>query len=393
MPRMTPPEPVVHRGERLGRRPQRLDVRQTDSVAAAPVPELIPPRPHQPRQRRLRPRRAACRRRHDRRKVVQVGQPQIRENLDRALRTVRIGHTSSRIDRQPLRQSGISRRHRPAEPAPQHLTQQLRRVRARLHTRQPPAHRGVIAPDVLAGRRSSLTDRPRQRFGRQVRLNHEHGQPVVWLSPHDTAPPPDGPCALPRQATARVRPRVRPPRQRGPVAQLHATHTAQSPEMIAAAEYPDRRYSSTGPGGRAIAKGVPAVTAQPAGRPRLRELRRAAGWTQQELADKLAYLAWTRGQGHPAVNADMIAKWERGEKGISARYRLLLCELFGVTPEQLGVVRTAGAAPAAPDPVRDPDSLVSMLDQAAVLLDQLGAPGKALAPQLLSAWKDTATSR
>ena len=37
--------------------------------------------------------------------------------------------------------------------------------------------------------------------------------------------------------------------------------------------------------------------------------------------------------------------------------------------------------------MRDPDSLVSMLDQAAVLLDQLGAPGKALAPQVLSAWK------
>jgi DNA-binding XRE family transcriptional regulator len=38
------------------------------------------------------------------------------------------------------------------------------------------------------------------------------------------------------------------------------------------------------------------VTAQTtAGRPRLRELRQEAGWTQQQLADKLAHLAWAHG--------------------------------------------------------------------------------------------------
>jgi transcriptional regulator with XRE-family HTH domain len=86
------------------------------------------------------------------------------------------------------------------------------------------------------------------------------------------------------------------------------------------------------------------VTAQTtAGRPRLRELRQEAGWTQQQLADKLAHLAWAHGQGHAAVNADMVAKWERGVKGISPRYRALLCQLFGVTADQLGF------APAPPD--------------------------------------------
>ena len=69
-------------------------------------------------------------------------------------------------------------------------------------------------------------------------------------------------------------------------------------------------------------------------RPRLRELRAELGWTQQQLADKLAQLAWTRGQGHVAVNADMVAKWERGAKGISPRYRALLCQLFGMTADQ-----------------------------------------------------------
>jgi transcriptional regulator with XRE-family HTH domain len=127
-------------------------------------------------------------------------------------------------------------------------------------------------------------------------------------------------------------------------------------------------------------------------RPRLRELRTDAGWTQQQLADKLAYFAWTRGHQRAGVNSDMVAKWERGTKGISPRYRTLLCQLFGVTPDQLGFAPVPAAEPVS-RPVRDPESLVVMLDNAAALLDQLGAAGTALAPQLLSAWKDTATSR
>jgi transcriptional regulator with XRE-family HTH domain len=127
------------------------------------------------------------------------------------------------------------------------------------------------------------------------------------------------------------------------------------------------------------------------GRPRLRELRIESGWTQQQLADKLNYFAWTHGQGRAAINADMVAKWERGAKGISPRYRALLCQLFGVTAEQLGFAPAVMSAPSRP--VRDAESLVSMLDDAARLLDQLGAAGTALAPQMLSAWKDTVTSR
>ncbi|MCA1836825.1 MAG: helix-turn-helix domain-containing protein [Actinobacteria bacterium] len=128
-----------------------------------------------------------------------------------------------------------------------------------------------------------------------------------------------------------------------------------------------------------------------AGRPRLRELRHQAGWTQQQLADKLAHFAWLQHRAHAAVNADMVAKWERGVKGISPRYRTLLCQLFGVTAEQLGF--TPAALAARHQPVHDPESLVSLLDDAANLLDQLGAAGTALAPQMLSAWKETITSR
>jgi transcriptional regulator with XRE-family HTH domain len=128
-------------------------------------------------------------------------------------------------------------------------------------------------------------------------------------------------------------------------------------------------------------------------RPRLRELRRDLGWTQQEMADRIAHLAWMQHREHAAVNADMVAKWERGVKGVSPRYRELLCRLFGVTPDQLGLKNTPSAAPGGTRPLADDQSLLAMLDNAAGLLDQLGAAGTALAPHMLHAWKDAVTTR
>jgi transcriptional regulator with XRE-family HTH domain len=128
-------------------------------------------------------------------------------------------------------------------------------------------------------------------------------------------------------------------------------------------------------------------------RPRLRELRRDLGWTQQEMADRIAHLAWMQHREHAAVNADMVAKWERGVKGVSPRYRELLCRLFGVTPDQLGLKNTPPSATGGARPLADDQSLLAMLDHAAGLLDQLGAAGTALAPHMLHAWKDAVTTR
>lgn len=128
-------------------------------------------------------------------------------------------------------------------------------------------------------------------------------------------------------------------------------------------------------------------------RPPLREYRLRLGWTQQDMADRIAHLAWMQRREHAGVNADMVAKWERGAKGVSPRYRELLCHLFGVTPHQLGFRDATATADARRLPRAEDDSLVGMLDNAAHLLDQLGAAGTALAPHLLHAWKDTVTTR
>jgi transcriptional regulator with XRE-family HTH domain len=108
------------------------------------------------------------------------------------------------------------------------------------------------------------------------------------------------------------------------------------------------------------------------GRPRLRELRLAAKWSQAELAERLRQLAWALGYEEEfGVNAHMISKWERGEKGISARYRILLCRLFGVTPEQIGFLTTRSAVDAGTDP-ETAESLVAILDRATAIVDLLG---------------------
>jgi transcriptional regulator with XRE-family HTH domain len=105
-------------------------------------------------------------------------------------------------------------------------------------------------------------------------------------------------------------------------------------------------------------------------RPRLRALREERGWTQQEVAEQIARLAWLRRRERVGVNADMVAKWERGEKRPSPRYRELLCLLFGADAHTLGIggpaQLVAGASAEADD-----GSLIATLGGAASLLDQL----------------------
>jgi transcriptional regulator with XRE-family HTH domain/tetratricopeptide (TPR) repeat protein len=122
-------------------------------------------------------------------------------------------------------------------------------------------------------------------------------------------------------------------------------------------------------------------------RPRLRQLREERGWTQQDVADQLSRLAWLRRHERVGVNADMVAKWERGEKRPSPRYRDLLCLLFGVDAQALGIGPAIQPAPGA-RPGPDDSSLIATLGGAASLLDQLGAAGAILQPRMFEVWKD-----
>jgi transcriptional regulator with XRE-family HTH domain len=126
----------------------------------------------------------------------------------------------------------------------------------------------------------------------------------------------------------------------------------------------------------------------------LREARINRGWTQQEAADQLAKLAWLRWHERVGVNADMIAKWERGDKGPNSRYRELLCLAYGATPEALGIARPSKTTPSAQVvPAIDEQALVDVLGGAAAVLEQLGSAGGILQPRMFDAWKDDLMQR
>src|SRR5439155_20374799 len=94
-----------------------------------------------------------------------------------------------------------------------------------------------------------------------------------------------------------------------------------------------------------------------------------------------------RRREHVGVNADMVGKWERGEKRPSPRYRELLCLLFGANAQALGI---GGAVQPLAGVSSEPDegSLIATLGGAASLLDQLGAAGAILQPRMFGVWKD-----
>ena len=126
------------------------------------------------------------------------------------------------------------------------------------------------------------------------------------------------------------------------------------------------------------------------GNSRLRELRELRGWTQQELAEQLARLAWLEYGERMGVNADMVSKWERGPGRPGPRYRKLYCLLFEVSLSELGLglADKRSAAASSVD-----TSLLGSLGGAASLLDQLGPAGAILQPKMFDAWKDELMQR
>ena len=128
------------------------------------------------------------------------------------------------------------------------------------------------------------------------------------------------------------------------------------------------------------------------GRPQLKALREERGWTQQDVADQVSRLAWLRRREQVGVNADMVAKWERGEKRPSPRYRELLSLLFGTDAQTLGIGVAAQPVAEGRSEAQD-GSLIATLGGAASLLDQFGAAGAILQPRMFGVWKDELMQR
>src|SRR5919201_1890305 len=76
---------------------------------------------------------------------------------------------------------------------------------------------------------------------------------------------------------------------------------------------------------------------------RLQQHRARLDLTQEAVAEELARLAWIHHGVRVGINADMVGKWERGEKRPSKIYRRLLCLLYQASEEELGFRGPVGA--------------------------------------------------
>jgi transcriptional regulator with XRE-family HTH domain len=70
----------------------------------------------------------------------------------------------------------------------------------------------------------------------------------------------------------------------------------------------------------------------------LRLQRRLRGWSQEDVAAGLHRLAASWGESELGVDAAMVSRWERGSRRPRPRYMRLLCRLFELPAEQLGIV-------------------------------------------------------
>lgn len=130
-----------------------------------------------------------------------------------------------------------------------------------------------------------------------------------------------------------------------------------------------------------------------ADRPRIQQLRHERGWTQQDLATEIGRIAWVRDEELVGANPDMIAKWERGAKGISRRYRELLCLAFDVDEKVLGLVQRPTAGTMRASTTRSDQRQLGSLGDAAALFDELGPAGALLQSKMFEVWKDEAVRR
>jgi transcriptional regulator with XRE-family HTH domain len=84
---------------------------------------------------------------------------------------------------------------------------------------------------------------------------------------------------------------------------------------------------------------------------RLRYHRRLRGWTLDEVAERLHRLSSNGPE--LGVDAHMVGRWERGVRRPAPRYVALLCRLFELPADELGLVQEAGDAAEATDKEED----------------------------------------
>jgi peptidoglycan hydrolase-like protein with peptidoglycan-binding domain/DNA-binding XRE family transcriptional regulator len=71
---------------------------------------------------------------------------------------------------------------------------------------------------------------------------------------------------------------------------------------------------------------------------KLKHARELRGWSQEELARRIGSLADSLGHQGVVLDVSTISRWERGRNSPSPFYRQLLCVLFEMNAEELGLL-------------------------------------------------------
>jgi transcriptional regulator with XRE-family HTH domain len=124
---------------------------------------------------------------------------------------------------------------------------------------------------------------------------------------------------------------------------------------------------------------------------RLRLQRRLRGWSQEDVAAGLHRLAAELDGSEPGVDAAMVSRWERGTRRPRPRYVRLLCNLFELPAEQLGIVEDPDLG-ALPEPAADAledDELGrrDFISQVSALLDVAPLPMPRFEPAGQEPWE------
>jgi transcriptional regulator with XRE-family HTH domain len=119
---------------------------------------------------------------------------------------------------------------------------------------------------------------------------------------------------------------------------------------------------------------------------RLRLQRRLRGWSQEDVVAGLHRLAATLGEPEIGVDGTTVSRWERGTRRPRPRYVRLLCHLFELPAEHLGLIEDGPTQPSSAGAHLSGDDDLERRDFIQRMAGFVGAAAVPIAPLEAARW-------